>query len=225
MTSQRNNLHELQADSFGPFGVEAEPMSPAMMLALQANFGSVERWRAEFVALAAAHEPDVRWLTLALEPRDGTLAHRHDTSGEPILALELHAHAAADTEALVDRIRWARVYERYQVAVHDASEPFGADQDQLAGARVLDVRRAGVFEKASSLLPGARWCDPRAVGSWAGELPRDVEVVVYCVYGHEVGRATALRLRAQGVPARFLRGGIDAWQAAGRPIEPKGAAS
>ena len=56
-------------------------------------------------------------------------------------------------------------------------------------------------------------------------MPIDENVVVYCVYGHEVGRATALRLRAQGVKARFLRGGIDAWQAAGRPLDPKGVAS
>jgi Fe-Mn family superoxide dismutase len=56
-------------------------------------------------------------------------------------------------------------------------------------------------------------------------LPADKEIVVYCVYGHEVGRATALRLRGQGLKARFLRGGIDGWQAAGRPVDPKGTAS
>ena len=32
-----------------------------------------------------------------------------------------------------------------------------------------------------------------------------IRVVVYCVYGHEVGRATALRLRAAGLEAHFLR--------------------
>jgi Fe-Mn family superoxide dismutase len=32
------------------------------------------------------------------------------------------------------------------------------------------------------------------------------------VYGHEVGRATALRLRAAGIDAHFLRGGIDGWR-------------
>jgi Fe-Mn family superoxide dismutase len=61
------------------------------------------------------------------------------------------------------------------------------------------------------------------VASWARDVPRDKEIVVYCIHGHEVGRATALRLRAQGVRARFLRGGIDAWQAAGRPVGAKGA--
>jgi Fe-Mn family superoxide dismutase len=83
----------------------------------------------------------------------------------------------------------------------------------------------GMFEKAEALIPGARWRDPPVVDVWARDLPADTKVVVYCVYGHEVGRATALRLRAQGVNARFLRGGIDAWQASGRPVEPKGTAS
>jgi Fe-Mn family superoxide dismutase len=92
-------------------------------------------------------------------------------------------------------------------------------------AQVLDVRRAGMFEKAETVIAGASWRDPAAVAAWARDVPRDKEIVVYCVYGHEVGRATALRLRAQGVEARFLRGGIDAWQAAGRPVDPKGVVS
>ena len=90
---------------------------------------------------------------------------------------------------------------------------------------MLDVRRAGVFDKAETLIRGANWRDPAPVATWARDVPRDKEIVVYCVYGHEVGRATALRLRAQGVNARFLRGGIDGWQAAGLPVEPKGTAS
>jgi superoxide dismutase, Fe-Mn family len=44
---------------------------------------------------------------------------------------------------------------------------------------------------------------------------------VYCVYGHEVGRSTAMRLRAAGVKARFLEGGIDAWRLAGQPLVRK----
>ena len=106
-------------------------------------------------------------------------------------------------------VDWAAVYERYQLAVHGASEPFGAEQDQLEGAVVLDVRRAGMFEQAQTLIPGADWRDPAAVADWASAIPADREVVVYCVYGHEVGRSTALRLRSQGVSARYLRGGID----------------
>ena len=150
------------------------------------------------------------------------------------LSLDLYEHAyhmdygaaaAAYVDAFMANIDWAQLYDRYQGAVHGASEPFAASQDDLASADVLDVRRAGMFDKAEALIPGAQWRDPAAVASWARDVPRDKEIVVYCVYGHEVGRATALRLRAQGVKARFLRGGIDGWQAAGRPVDPKGLAS
>ena len=129
--------------------------------------------------------------------------------------------AAAYVDAFMANIDWRAVYARYQVAVHAASEPFAATQDDVPNAVLLDVRRAGVYERAGALIPGARWCDPAAVDSWSRELPVDRELVVYCVYGHEVGRATALRLRAAGLKARYLRGGIDGWQKAGRAVEPK----
>jgi Fe-Mn family superoxide dismutase len=125
----------------------------------------------------------------------------------------------------MENIDWSKAYERYQLAVHSASEPFGATQDEVAGALVVDVRRAGVFKNAANQLTGAAWHDPATVDKWASDLPTDRDVVVYCVYGHEVGRATALRLRAAGLRARYLRGGIDGWQAAGRVLESKGATS
>ena len=71
------------------------------------------------------------------------------------------------------------------------------------------------------MIPGARWCNPAEVAAWAAELPAGEPVVVYCAYGHEVGRATALRLRAAGRNARFLQGGIDGWTAAGRTVVDK----
>jgi len=50
---------------------------------------------------------------------------------------------------------------------------------------------------------------------------KGAEVVVYCVYGHEVGQSTAARLRDAGVAARFLSGGIEDWKKAGRPVSTK----
>ncbi|MFZ2649697.1 MAG: Fe-Mn family superoxide dismutase [Burkholderiaceae bacterium] len=227
-------LHELY---FGCLGGDGKTMAPAMALALTANFGNVQRWREEFVAIGKALGGGSGWVLLTFNPREGRLVnlwaadHTHGLAGgTPILALDMYEHAyhldhgaaaGAYVDAFMANIDWARVYERYQHAVHAASEPFGAAQDQVAGAIVLDVRRAGVFEQATTMIPGARWCDPADVGHWAGELSADRDVVVYCVYGHEVGRATALRLRAAGLKARFLSGGIDAWQAAARPLEPK----
>jgi Fe-Mn family superoxide dismutase len=207
------------------------------MLALDANFGSVDRWREEFVAMGKALGGGSGWVLLVFQPREGMLVnqwaadHTHALAcGVPILALDMYEHAyhmdygaaaGAYVDAFMTNIDWAAVYARYQLAVHAASETFGAAQDEISDAMLLDVRRAGVFEQAGTMLPDARWCDPAAVATWAGELPTGREVVVYCVYGHEVSRATAMRLRAAGVNARYLRGGIDGWQSAGRPLAPK----
>lgn len=106
-----------------------------------------------------------------------------------------------------------------------ASDAFGAAQEEAAGAVLLDVRRSAVFDQSNIVIPGAQWRDPGDIDTWAGQLPHDRDVVVYCVYGHEVGRVTAMRLCAAGIRARYLRGGIDAWKAASKPLQSKGGAS
>ena len=208
----------------------APEMSPAMALALAANFGSVLRWRDAFVALARAHDGRSGSVQLSFRPQQGTLVNQWaprqeiaSTGNVQVLVLDLNEHRSVD--AFMITVDWDAAYRRYQHAVHDASEAAGADADAIAGALLLDVRRAGVFDQAGAMLPGARWRDPSLVSQWGAELPADQEIVVYCVYGHEVGRSTAMRLRAIGRKARYPRGGIDGWQAAGRPLAAKGAAS
>ena len=85
---------------------------------------------------------------------------------------------------------------------------------------LLDVRRAGAYETSKSVIAGATWRDPEKVAEWSTSLPQK-PVVVYCVYGHEVGQSTAAILRAKGIDARFLAGGIHEWVAAGRPVETR----
>ncbi len=229
-------LHELY---FSCLGGDDAAMAPAMALALAANFGSAERWHEQFVAMGKALGGGSGWVLLTFQPREGTLVnqwaadHTHAIAGGiPILALDMYEHAyhmdfgakAADyVDAFMANIHWEAVYQGYQQAVHGASEACAANQDDAAGAVLIDVRRAGMFEQATTMIPGASWHDPAKVDDWAGSLPVDREIVVYCVYGHEVGRATAMRLRAQGLNARFLAGGIDGWQKAGRTLATKGA--
>ncbi|WP_300660154.1 Fe-Mn family superoxide dismutase [Hydrogenophaga sp.] len=228
-------LHELY---FASLGGDGQTMEPAMRLALDANFGGLERWREQFGACAKALGGGSGWMLLVFNPREGTLVnqwsadHTHALAGgTPLLALDMYEHAyhldfganaAAYVDACLAAIDWAGVYARYKTAVHAASEGLGAEQGDIANSVVLDVRRAGVFEVATTQLPGAAWRDPAAVAQWATDLPYDRPVIVYCVYGHEVSRATALRLRAIGVDARYLIGGIDGWSNAGMPVEPRG---
>ena len=199
-------------------------LEPPMALALAANFGSVERWAESVGALARAHREDGGAIRLGFDSRRGTLANRwvacdapesHDAEFVDLLAISLPI-AAPDALAGLD---WPGAYQRYQAAVHAASEGHGTHE--IGDALVLDVRRAGVFAAAQTMLPGAAWHDPAALPCWAGHLPRDRRVLVYCVYGHEVGRVTALRLRSLGVDAHFLLGGIDAWQREGRATVAK----
>ncbi len=227
-------LHELY---FASLGGDGQTLAPAWTLALETSFGSAERWRNEFVGMGKALGGGSGWVLLVFQPREGTLLnqwaadHTHALAGGvPLLALDMYEHAyhldygaaAGDyVDAFMANIDWAAVYARYQAAVHAASEPFGIDADAFGQRPLFDVRRAAAFDQAETMLPGARWRDPAAAAQWGGELPAGSEAVVYCVYGHEVSRAAALRLRAAGIDARFLRGGIDGWQSAGRPLTPK----
>ena len=76
---------------------------------------------------------------------------------------------------------------------------------------LLDVRRTARFAESPKLLAGAQHVPPEEVARFAaGNPPRDV--VVYCVYGHEVGREAARQLREAGWNAQFLAGGIEGGQ-------------
>ena len=173
-------LHELY---FGSLGGDGATMAPAMALALEANFGSVERWRAEFMAMGKALGGGSGWVLLTFLPREGTLVNQwaadHTDAlagGVPILALDMYEHAyhldygaaaGAYVDAFMTNIDWAQVYERYQAAVHGASEPFAAAQDDLRDAQVLDVRRAGMFEKAEAMSRGPSGATLRQSGMGA----------------------------------------------------------
>jgi superoxide dismutase, Fe-Mn family len=227
-------LHELYFECLGGRG---QAMPPSMELALSASFGSVERWHEEFVAMGKALGGGSGWVLLTFQPREGTMAncwaadHTHAVAGGvPILALDMYEHAyhmdfgaAAGqyVEAFMANINWARVHHRYQQAVYAASDALGASLDELAGVTLLDVRRAAAYQQAAEVIEGAEWRDPANVDQWSLSLPDGKPVVVYCVHGHEVSRAAALRLKAAGISARFLRGGIEAWKAAGRPLAAK----
>jgi rhodanese-related sulfurtransferase len=73
---------------------------------------------------------------------------------------------------------------------------------------VLDVRREPKFASSPRIVAGAVRCTPEAVEAFAREHPpRDV--VVYCVYGHNVSADAVAQLNAAGWRARALAGGIE----------------
>src|SRR5262249_52364525 len=82
---------------------------------------------------------------------------------------------------------------------------------------VIDVRRLADFATADELIVSAYHRDPDEVEKWRKDLPRGRQVVVHCVYGHEVSQGVATALRAAGVDAVYLQDGIAGWTAKGLP--------
>lgn len=77
---------------------------------------------------------------------------------------------------------------------------------------VLDVRRKADYQNSPETIPGAVWLDPEKVGEWGKTLPREQELVVYCVKGGSVSQSVANALQESHPEVRFLEGGIVAWQ-------------
>jgi Fe-Mn family superoxide dismutase len=89
-------LHEAFFDGLGE---ESEPTAD-LKQALVRNFGSYERWRAEFVAMGKALGGGSGWVLLTWSPRGRKLVnqwasdHCHTLAGgTPILALDMYEHS------------------------------------------------------------------------------------------------------------------------------------
>jgi len=77
---------------------------------------------------------------------------------------------------------------------------------------LVDVRREERWREAPELIRGALRRDPARAAEWAGTLPENASVVVYCVHGHEVSQNTAKTLNDKGISATYLEGGIEGWK-------------
>ncbi|HJT43343.1 MAG TPA: superoxide dismutase [Rhizomicrobium sp.] len=121
-------LHELYFDSLGAGGNPAGALADA----IARDFGSLDRWRAEFTAMGRAEGGGSGWVLLTYSPRDKRLLnqwaadHTHSVAGgRPILALDMYEHAyhmdygasaAAYVDAFMAAIRWdnvAGLFHRY----------------------------------------------------------------------------------------------------------------
>ncbi len=121
-------LHELYFASLGGDG------KPTGMLAqsLARDFGTVDRWRDEFVAMASGLAGGSGWVLLAYLPRDGRLVNQYAADhgqalagGIPILALDMYEHAyhiefGANAKAYIDafmrNVDWQSVQARFEDA-------------------------------------------------------------------------------------------------------------
>jgi rhodanese-related sulfurtransferase len=92
---------------------------------------------------------------------------------------------------------------------------------ELAGKYILDVRRTHDHEASKEQLAGANWKDPEKLAEWSDSLPKDQDIVLYCVRGGGVSNSVVDALQAKGLRARFIEGGIEGWKAAGGEVARK----
>ncbi|MBI4742762.1 MAG: sulfurtransferase [Betaproteobacteria bacterium] len=92
---------------------------------------------------------------------------------------------------------------------------------ELATRHLIDVRRAADRDASPEQLPGATWHDPEKLAEWADGLPRDKNIVLYCVRGGSVSNGVVDALQAKGLRASFIEGGIEGWKAAGGELVQK----
>jgi len=88
-----------------------------------------------------------------------------------------------------------------------------------AAVTLLDVRRAAARSENPVAIPEAQWRDPETLDQWIDGLDTDCEIVLYCVHGETISNVVVNALHERGIKARFIEGGLDAWQAAGGAVE------
>lgn len=233
-------LHEAYFEALGeaaggdPTGVLAE--------AITRDFGSIARWRVEFVAMGKALGGGSGWVVLSRSPRDGTLVntwaadHTHSLAGGTlILALDMYEHsyhidfgtnAGGYVDAFMANIAWERIAARF-AGVAPTAKPHTVDTltarqmlDDDPNLVVVDARLADDAASVPVRLRGARRAPPDKVDEVAASLPTGTKALVYCAWGFEIGGDCAAKLRERGIDAVAVAGGIGTWRADGLPTEP-----
>ena len=233
-------LHEVYFESLGEGG-GGDPSGP-LAEAIARDFGSIDKWRAEFVAMGKALGGGSGWVLLTRSPRDGTLSnvwcadHTHGLAGgTPVLALDMYEHAyhidfganvGAYVDAFMANIAWARAADRFAGKAFEA-KPHTVDTttaramlDADPTLVVIDARLAHDATTVPARLRGARRAPPDRVDEVAASLKPGTKALVYCAWGFEIGGDAAAKLRERGIDAVAVAGGIGAWRADGMPTEP-----
>lgn len=115
------------------------------------------------------------------------------------------------------RRRLLRALRMARISVDELRREMGS----AAAPVVVDVRSAPARMLDPRIIPGALLADPAGVGRAVRGLAPDSELVMYCNCPNEASAATAAALlKAAGYRhVRPLQGGLDAWVAAGYPLD------
>jgi Fe-Mn family superoxide dismutase len=146
-------LHELY---FASLGGDGRAVPPVLAEALERDFGSVDRWRRQFMALAEQLAGGSGWVLLVWLPRDRRLVnqsgtdHNHGIAGGiPILALDMYEHAyqldfgsnaTAYVAAFMRNIDWNAVQGRFEDATK-VLPPRPLEQKEFGDVPALSVEQ------------------------------------------------------------------------------------
>jgi thiosulfate sulfurtransferase len=106
-----------------------------------------------------------------------------------------------------------------------SSQELYARLGTAAAPVLVDVRRAESFGADDAVITGAMHRPPESASDWRADLPKNREVVVYCVHGHDVSQGVAKTLQNAGIEAAYLEGGIAGWKERHLPTRRKRDAS
>lgn len=116
-----------------------------------------------------------------------------------------------------ERRRFYAALDMARIGVHDLRAQLAASPAPL----VVDVRSPTACTLELQRIPGALHIAAQDVAQHLGELPHDRAVILYCSCPNEASAAQAARLLKERGFSRVwpLRGGLEAWLAAGYPVE------
>jgi len=155
-------LHELY---FASLGGDGRVVPEVMAEAITRDFGSVDRWRKEFIALASELANDSGWVLLTYVPRDGQLINQSTSDhlegiagGIPILALDMYEHAyhldfganpTAYIASFMRNIEWNAVQGRFEDAIKVAP-PRPLEQKQFGDLPSVTAEQVAAMLKAGT---------------------------------------------------------------------------
>jgi rhodanese-related sulfurtransferase len=118
-----------------------------------------------------------------------------------------------------ERRRYNAALRLPRITVEELRELVAANEAPV----IVDVRSALGREQDRRCIPGALEMSLDEVSVRLAELPEDREIVFYCACPNEASAALAARrLMDRGYSkVRPLRGGLDAWAAAGYEVETR----
>jgi Fe-Mn family superoxide dismutase len=130
---------------------------------------------------------------------------RGDVTDDPLPPVSVKELSASYDAAAIARLNLP------SVSVEDLSAEFAKSKR----VQVLDVRPKHYFSRNIDMMKGATWKNPARVDEWSKDLSAEAPVFVYCAYGFHVGCSVTATLLELGFDAKYIRGGLSAWYAAG----------